>query len=199
MRWLLTILAAISLVLFALTVFFFARSYGRFDGVLHFGVGHPGTATGVNEAGLTESDQIRPRSSGLISYRGQLTYVSIVNPIGGDTWEGWSVPVDRPYAAGPMNIVWDVREKHGVGWGESKTHSGLMDPIHHIMWQLSYDFVTAPYWLLAVLFGILPTRWFMNYRQTARREREGKCVKCGRDLKGATEGKCPTCGAPVEA
>src|SRR3954454_13142931 len=146
MRWLFTILAAISLVLFALTLFFYARSYSRFDGVLHF----------VEHESYPAPGEFRPKgmSTGFISYKGQLTYVSIINPIGGDAWEGWSVPVDHPFAAGPMNIVWDVRDKHGVGWGESKTHSGLMDPIHHILWQLSYDFVTAPYWLLAILFGI---------------------------------------------
>jgi hypothetical protein len=189
MRWLFTILAAISLALFTLTVFFYVRSYWRFDGVLHF----------VEHESHPAPGEFRPKgkSTGFISYKGQLTYVSIINPIGGDAWEGWSVPADATFASGPMNLVWDVRERTGLEFGSARTRSALTDPMYQVTWQLAYTYGTFPYWVLAILFAILPARWMLSYRRAARREREGRCLRCGYDLRGSTSGKCPECGTPV--
>lgn len=54
-----------------------------------------------------------------------------------------------------------------------------------------------PYWVPAVVMGILPTLWLVRRRTEARRRRRaeaGLCVKCGYDLRagGAT---CPECGS----
>jgi hypothetical protein len=195
MRALNTILSTVSAVLLVLALFFFVRSYFRFDGVLRF-VEHAAAGAAPDAPGTPQGFYAKGKSSGLISHKGQLTYVSIVNPIGADTWEGWSVPVDEVFASGPMNLVWDVRERRGLEFGSARTQSGLTDPIHQVTWQLQYTYATAPYWLLAVLFAVLPVRWVIGYRRAARRAREGRCAHCAAPLEGGMD-RCPTCGKAV--
>jgi hypothetical protein len=196
MRWTSTIFTALSLVLLLLVAFFYARSYARFDGLLHFDEhGKPGAAIATNGRDALRAE-FTGRSSGFISYRGHLTYVSITNPVRAEDWEGWSVPVDQPYAQGPMNIVWDVREIGGLKYGSGKTQSGLVDPVYRVAWQLPFQYLTIPYWLLVLALAILPYLWLTAYRRALRRERAGQCVRCGKDVKGLT-GKCPACGQPI--
>src|SRR5215217_4846565 len=113
MRALHTILSAVSAVLLVLVLYFFVRSYFRFDGVLRFVENASAPVVPSAQTGF----RAKGKSVGLISYKGQLIYVSIINPIGADTWEGWSVPVDREFASGPMNLVWDVRQRRGLEYG----------------------------------------------------------------------------------
>src|SRR4051812_21890114 len=103
MRALNTILSAVAAVLLALVLVFFVRSYLRFDGMLHYtDEGTPGVATGFSGNNVTADVEFKGRSSGIISYRGQLTWVSITTPIPVGDWEHWSVPTDQPFASGPM-------------------------------------------------------------------------------------------------
>jgi hypothetical protein len=167
MRALNTILSAVSLVLLALVLFFFVRSYFRFDGALHYAEGKPtvATASGNNQ---TLEQEIAGRSTGVTSYRGQLTWVSIANPIRADDWETWSVPADQPYSKGPMLLVWELRDNSGLRWGATKTRTLVRDPIMGISWQLPYTFFSIPYWMLVLGLAILPYLWVTSFVRASR-------------------------------
>ncbi|HSI35495.1 MAG TPA: hypothetical protein VK986_18075, partial [Tepidisphaeraceae bacterium] len=66
-------------------------------------------------------------------------------------------------------------------------------PPVRLVWNLPYFYVTCPYWLLALVLALGPYFWWSNYRVVAKREREGRCVKCGAALRGAVA--CPNCKA----
>jgi hypothetical protein len=57
--------------------------------------------------------------------------------------------------------------------------------------------VWIPFWLVALVTAILPTRWFILRRRNQRRRHRmlmGLCPTCSYDLR-ATPGRCPECGA----
>jgi hypothetical protein len=58
--------------------------------------------------------------------------------------------------------------------------------------------VVVPYWLLALVFAILPVRrlWTRARRRAALRRGLNQCVRCGYDLR-ATPDRCPECGLSV--
>jgi hypothetical protein len=192
MRALTPLLTACSLLLLLLVIGLWARSYFRYDGMLHFTEGASAMAT-ASRNGKSADAEVTGRSSGLISYRGRLTYVSIANPLRPQPWESWSIPADAPPSSGPMMLTWEARARTGVAWGSAKTVNELRDPFVGISWRLPYSFLTLPYWVPTVLLGILPYGWVMRRRQAAKWRAQGRCAACGEKLKGATA--CPACGA----
>jgi len=56
--------------------------------------------------------------------------------------------------------------------------------------------VWAPSWFVALGSGALPARWAYVWLRGRRRERRGMCLRCGYDLRGASE-KCPECGTVI--
>ena len=54
--------------------------------------------------------------------------------------------------------------------------------------------VIAPYWGLALLFLIGPAFWAVGWLRRRRRFGEGRCQKCGYDLRASPE-RYPECGA----
>ena len=60
-------------------------------------------------------------------------------------------------------------------------------------WGLVADDVRVPYWLLAVVTGVLPAAWLRRRRRERRTRLLGLCPRCGYDLR-ATPGRCPECG-----
>src|SRR5258706_285615 len=148
MRFFSNFLAALSLLLLLVVCFFWTRSYFRYEGVLHFSEGAPWKTT-MSGAGETLDAEVTGRSSGWISYRGRLTYVSIANPLRTKPWESWSQPADAPRRAiahreGDVAVILELavndaalaihlvrdHEAAGIGWiqftgEESETAGGL--------------------------------------------------------------------------
>jgi hypothetical protein len=163
MRRLLHILSALSLLLLAVVLVFWIRSYSRFDGVLHFGEAAPLSATAQGEGESTKVD-VTGRSTGWLSYRGRLTYVSIANPLRSAPWEHWSEPADAPPGMGPMMLVWEARSQGGLSGGTVQSQAALRDPVKPgISWRLPYRYFTLPYWVPALLLAILPYRWVTGW------------------------------------
>ena len=55
-----------------------------------------------------------------------------------------------------------------------------------------------PYWLLGMIFGVLPGAWLAKRWGRRRKHHEGLCVKCGYDLRASRE-RCPECGMAIPA
>jgi len=164
MRVFFNVLSAVCAVLLLLVLAAWIRSYVRYDGLLHFSEGESSMATASGN-GRTEEAEIAGRSTGFISYKGRLTYVSIANPLRPAEWESWTAPVDALPTSGPMMLTWDVRNQSGLSGGSAKTLHELRDPMMGISWRLPYRFFTLPYWLPFALLLIMPYRWYAQRRQ----------------------------------
>jgi len=57
--------------------------------------------------------------------------------------------------------------------------------------------VVIPYWFPAALFAVAPSWWIVSRLRRRRRMAEGRCRRCGYDLR-ATPGRCPECGMETE-
>ena len=61
-----------------------------------------------------------------------------------------------------------------------------------------YDAVWCPHWFVVVVSGALPAVWFARFRRRRERLLQGRCRRCGYDLRASPE-RCPECGASREA
>jgi 4-amino-4-deoxy-L-arabinose transferase-like glycosyltransferase len=190
MRKLRDILTALSLLLLIAVLFFWVRSYARYEGVLHYGEGAPLVATAMGE-GETLQGNVRGRSTGFVSYRGRLTYVTIANPLRADEWERWSEAIDATPSSGAKRLVVEVAARSAIGGGSGQTQMAIAGQGVTLPLRLPYHYLTLPYWLLALLLAIAPWRWIERRRLMAQRAREGRCVNCGHELVG---GACSKCG-----
>lgn len=61
------------------------------------------------------------------------------------------------------------------------------------------EHVVVPMWALLAASLALPAAWIVAWRRgrrLARRAEEGRCMRCGYDLR-ASPGRCPECGTPA--
>lgn len=170
MRLLFNIFAAISTLLLLLVLTFWVRSYSRYEGILHYADAPP-VMVKAHGNGRTVEDECAHRSSGWVSFPGQLTYLSIANPVLSSEWESWSAPVDSFSGWAPV-LAADAFERRGLRAGSMVTLHNISDPINGISWQLPYWYFTVPYWMLAVVLAILPYRWVADYRWRARQRKQ---------------------------
>ena len=200
MRLFPTILAAVSAVFCVAILFFWARSYSYYEGVVRYR-----RATGWNYAIVDQDQRIERRSegrtAGLLSRQGSLTLSSIVDPRQEEwTWFSWSHPIRQEFQPNAMSLMFPTLPTAGFSIGSGRAVQDLSTvDLGRLTVELPYWRVTIPYILLALLTAVLPARWFMNYRLVARREREGRCVYCGHDLHGQATGNCPACKQPIAA
>jgi hypothetical protein len=194
MRKLRDILSALSLLLLIAVIFFWVRSYARYEGVLHYGDAAPLVATAVGE-GETLEGNVRGRSTGIVSYRGRLTYVTIANPLRADQWERWSEAIAGTPSSGAKRLAVEVAAQSAMGGGSGITQMAIAGNGVSLPLRLPYHYLTLPYWLLMVLLAIAPWRWIDRRRLLARRTREGRCVTCGHELVGGVCSKCAAAAA----
>jgi hypothetical protein len=63
---------------------------------------------------------------------------------------------------------------------------------------LRYHLIAIPFWFLLLAAGSFPAYWIFWSRRQRLRAKEGRCQKCGYDLR-ATPERCPECGlTPAE-
>ncbi len=197
MRVLWTIFSAICFLLLIAACFFGARSIFYYEGISRFTPNGKPRMVAASDGAKTEEIEVRKQSDGLVSYKGHLVYVSIANPLGATGTDVWSHPIDDTAINGTKALMFDAGAKGGITYGSGVNKNALIDTTLHWSWKLPYDYVTVPYWFIIVLLALPPYLWISNYRLLARREREGRCMKCGHELKGAS--KCPNCGKVSES
>jgi hypothetical protein len=65
-------------------------------------------------------------------------------------------------------------------------------------WKDRYTALCIPFWALAAIFSAAPLcHGFRAYHQRTKRNRAGRCLKCGYNLTGNVSGVCPECGLAV--
>jgi hypothetical protein len=181
-RRLLTLAAAISLVLCAVATGLWVRSYSGSDA--------------VSRRWMTAADEhhTEHRSQEIQWTLGQVRFVlrhdTAYFPVRmksdaaepqwsyiryGEGHAGWDVPP----AAGLWNrlgfAAWET------GWSSSFADSSDR------VWA-------APAWLLVVTSAILPAAWALGAYRRRRRRQAGLCTNCGYDLRASGE-RCPECGS----
>ena len=60
------------------------------------------------------------------------------------------------------------------------------------------QFVVVPFWFIQLLLAVLVTRFVVAFAKSRARQRNGRCVECGYDLR-ETPTRCPECGTDVAA
>jgi len=132
------------------------------------------------------------RPDGAIALHSSAGYVAIVSeasPVAGQ------VPAEmrpRDWA----ERCWYSRldsEKGGIPYSfiYFRYHGYVASPLPwHSFWLL------IPYWLVAMVFAVLPIRQFIHLNQRRRRRRRGECESCGYDLR-TKPARCPECGMPI--
>ena len=116
---------------------------------------------------------------------------------------GWLVrELELSSAKGNFSYQWH-EVKLGGEWWPAREHwwewiiylrVKKNDPIGPVPGATSGAFVMLPYWVLVVLFSILPAIWAGGRWRKRSRLRGGRCARCGYDLRASPE-RCPECGA----
>src|SRR5687767_89883 len=169
-RRLITLLAALSFVLFAAFAALWVRSCFRYDNLVR-----------VEHDGITNFSSFSGR---LVLQFGWTTFDII--PRAG-----------RPYSEGFW--VWElsgsdvgvVDKSRGWGWLGFDAYNWIRGD------KSSGEFVViVPYWFLCLVTVVLPARVAYVRLRIRRRRMLGLCARCGYDLRHASE-RCPECGMIV--
>lgn len=194
LRRLFTLLSIISLLLFVATCVMWVRSYWVEDDITYTSVRSLVVASRVGTmhlAVVVQWEQPGGPGSGP-----KAEHVVSITPRG---WTRVAMPVDTSDGRSMMMI--DDRWFHyQVGTVT------LQQPAWRMTWRGDHkEFSTGPgyrlvqhdlpmpYLLLAILCGAMPTAGLVRAFSRRRRVRNGRCRRCGYDLR-ATRGRCPECG-----
>jgi hypothetical protein len=217
-RWLSNAVAAISLLLFAATVFIWMRSYfvadcfNQIDAPRTFA--EPGWPDSSTERDITSA------RGGLGVKVFHLDYRSANQPYGPSPFQ-WSTdaptayPSFSPWWNDPRqtwrhycllgfeidSVQWTPEARQEIGPVMQENYATFMarsvpDPNAPIMRERSY-FLLIPYWSLAALTAAIPLTKLISFVRHRRCKGPGLCPTCGYDLR-ATPEKCPECGKTIE-
>jgi hypothetical protein len=172
-RKIITLFAALSLLLCLATVVLWVRSYW------------------VAEAFKISAEYTTPlevRSQVLLFSEGVVTF-SRRDAIALSMKERWSLRFEIPSAhvaiVPPPPPESPSRGFAGFGTSDRQVVANGMG--------ISQKFLSLPVWPVVAVFGILPAAWFM----TRCRHADLTCRTCSYSLIGNTSGVCPECGKPV--
>ena len=174
MRRFLSILTALSLLLFCAFVFLWARTSYKIDMLASERFGRPWFLKSTS--GSVELDLMSPAWLQL-------------NPNRPPAPLSWStMTADRFYSPWPLKPLPGVDHRGG---GRTATGpNGVTVPLGATTYH-------APYWIPTAAFAVLPAWWTWGRWREKRRRKVGHCQKCGYDLR-ATPDRCPECGTVPE-
>lgn len=163
------VVAAMSLLLLALTAVLWLRSHERGDYVGWYQRPH-----GFNAYSHDGQFQIA---------WGELDSKKYPPQAG---WQGTLWPFD----ATVDSVTMDLRSGTVFGFGYDRWQRQTPDV------RMDGHSVTAPYWAVAALFAVAPVMAGVRWRRRHRRRTRGECLACGYDLRATLE-RCPECGSPT--
>jgi predicted RNA-binding Zn-ribbon protein involved in translation (DUF1610 family) len=124
-------------------------------------------------------------------------FVSISDPAAGNPYATLngpgSYPSNQEFGAGfdsyPMGAGGEVpgENPQWLGFGGGPFSSPGTSHRVYTIW--------VPVWFLVLALALPGARWIVRRRVAVRRVREGLCVGCGYDLRGAAHDRCPECGS----
>jgi hypothetical protein len=104
------------------------------------------------------------------------------------------------YILAAPSVGYSPKDPHAADWqalGFRYLRNNGWMPIAQMIGRYPYAQSTAlfiPHWALAVLFGLLCAAGLIPILRRWHRRRHGLCLNCGYDLRG-TPDRCPECGA----
>lgn len=173
--WLTRVATALSLVLFAATLAIAVRSCFRFDLLQRWYLDRQTEFSGwaiMSNRGVLIVERFKNR--GLIR-----RYDRVAD---GVSWSHYASE-PRRFSAMTRTLGFDLRSEHDVS-NEDRP------PLKVEYWKTAID---LPYWFLAILFLMLPSRQFWLAMRRRQRVLSGLCPGCGYDLRGTPQ-RCPECG-----
>jgi hypothetical protein len=175
-RLLFTLAAATSTLLFAAICLLWLRSHFRRDYAWAF-LPWPGDATGQRVLWLNaDTGNGQLEISWKIWPAADREQLRQRGDIGADNLYHRAFPEIPPgYARSDPPTIWNAV---GFKYYTGASHTGI--------W--------FPYWFATLLTATPPTVWTIARTRRRRREKAGRCLACGYDLR-ATPDRCPECGA----
>jgi hypothetical protein len=174
-----SVFAALSLLLFAVTVVFWVRSYWVRDAVCRTD-GRVWVVYGWSEGGGVVMGWSRggPYIANIIALGWG------IGPGGGWAYTTGARRYSYRDVGAPLDHSLDKR------YGGFGVLGGAMSGAIERM-------VLIPYWVPSLLFSIFPVCWVIRTHRRRRQVRLGVCRTCSYNLTGNTSGVCPECGTPL--
>jgi hypothetical protein len=204
-RKLLTIVAALSLVLSAAAAILWVRSYWRADVIAFRAI------EAADGGAITHRSRQAVSSSGRLSVAAGTTQHIPTGAVGprllvvraSPQSQGWSYGVSpAPFAFPRSTPQFDALGVRGA-WRPEREMDGRNYNMPGTRARTGGMFLDVPHWLVVLIGLALPAWWWLLRRRgllRLHRLSHGLCVSCGYDLRESPPGgRCPECGTvPAE-
>lgn len=203
LRRLFTFASALSLLLFAITVVLWVRSYSVEDTLSRTFIQHWPN----REYDPEDPDYLGVRGRETIQsiafYRGRATVLFRQRDLSFDRETFHDLPKEQVagvHYAWQHEPAWTSWRDRLVRWWRVYWGAGLRpDPdlwgAPPTLWETE---INLPMWEVAAMLAAIPTLWMVGTARQRRHasRRNGNCPACGYDLRASAD-RCPECGAPV--